>query len=70
MAEPIDPSIDHAAPHHAATPVPGRAADPSTRPDSLSRQIYAALREGIIRGRYPQGSRLTEQRLAEELAVS
>ena len=40
------------------------------RPDSLSRQIYAALREGIIRGRYPQGSRLAEQRLAEELEVS
>lgn len=58
MAEPIDPTV------------PDRAADPSARPDSLSRRIYAALREGIIRGRYPQGSRLTEQRLAEELAVS
>src|SRR5882757_9174026 len=58
MAEPIDPTV------------PDRAADPSARPDSLSRQIYAALREGIIRGRYPQGSRLTEQRLAEELTVS
>ena len=44
--------------------------DPQPRPDSLSRQIYAALREGIIRGRYPQGSRLAEQRLAEELQVS
>jgi DNA-binding GntR family transcriptional regulator len=44
--------------------------DPTTRPDSLSRQIYATLREGIIRGRYPQGSRLAEQRLAEELQVS
>ncbi len=40
------------------------------RPDSLSRQAYLALREGIITGRYPQGSRLAEQRLAEELDVS
>jgi DNA-binding GntR family transcriptional regulator len=40
------------------------------RPDSLSRQAYLALRAGIITGRYPQGSRLAEQRLAEELEVS
>jgi DNA-binding GntR family transcriptional regulator len=40
------------------------------RPESLSRQIYAMLREGIIRGRYPQGSRLAEQRLAQEFQVS
>jgi DNA-binding GntR family transcriptional regulator len=40
------------------------------RPESLSRQIYATLREGIIRGRYPQGSRLAEQRLAHEFQVS
>lgn len=40
------------------------------RPDSLSRQIYSRLREGIIRGAYPQGSRLAEQPLAEELQVS
>jgi DNA-binding GntR family transcriptional regulator len=40
------------------------------RPDSLSRQAYLALREGIIRGRYPQGSRLAEQRIAEELEIS
>src|SRR5690349_25113485 len=48
-------------------------ADPqgsSSRAESLSRQIYATLREGIIRGQYAQGSRLAEQRLAEELAVS
>jgi DNA-binding GntR family transcriptional regulator len=38
--------------------------------ESLSRQIYATLREGIIRGRYPQGSRLAEQRLAREFQVS
>jgi DNA-binding GntR family transcriptional regulator len=38
--------------------------------DSLSRQIYATLREQIILGKYPQGSRLAEQRLAEELDVS
>ncbi|EXG80696.1 GntR family transcriptional regulator [Cryptosporangium arvum] len=41
-----------------------------SKPESLSRQIYATLREGIIRGQYAQGSRLAEQRLAEELAVS
>ncbi len=40
------------------------------RPESLSRQAYLAIREGIILGRYPQGSRLAEQRLAEELEVS
>jgi DNA-binding GntR family transcriptional regulator len=42
----------------------------NARPDPISRQIYDTLREGIIRGRYPQGSKLTEQRLAEELEVS
>ena len=45
-------------------------AESLSKPESLSRQIYAALREGIIRGQYAQGSRLAEQRLAEELAVS
>jgi DNA-binding GntR family transcriptional regulator len=40
------------------------------RPEPLSSQIYARLREGIIRGRYPQGARLAEQRLAEDLDVS
>lgn len=40
------------------------------RKDSLSRQAYLELRRGIILGRYPQGSRLAEQRLAEELDVS
>jgi len=40
------------------------------RRESLSRQTYVALREGIILGRYPQGSRLAEQRLAEELEIS
>jgi DNA-binding GntR family transcriptional regulator len=37
---------------------------------SLSSQIYERLREGIICGRYPQGSRLIESRLARELEVS
>jgi DNA-binding GntR family transcriptional regulator len=46
------------------------AEEADDRPDSLSAQIYAALREGIIRGHYPQGSRLAEQRLATELSVS
>jgi DNA-binding GntR family transcriptional regulator len=40
------------------------------RKESLSRQTYLELRRGIILGRYPQGSRLAEQRLAEELDVS
>ncbi len=50
--------------------MPDQAAAEEPRPESLSRQIYTALREGIIRGQYPQGSRLAEQRLAEELNVS
>lgn len=37
---------------------------------SLSRRIYGTLRERIILGVYPQGSRLPEQRLADELDVS
>src|SRR5690242_20591334 len=37
---------------------------------SLSRHIYERLREDIIRGKYPQGSRLAEARLASEFAVS
>ncbi len=37
---------------------------------SLSTQIYLSIRDGIILGRYPQGSRLAEQRLAQELEVS
>lgn len=40
------------------------------RPDSLSKQAYAAIREGIIRGEYPQGSRLAEARIAAELQMS
>lgn len=39
-------------------------------PDSLPGQIYARLREDIIRGVYPQGGRLAEAPLAEELQVS
>jgi DNA-binding GntR family transcriptional regulator len=37
---------------------------------SLSRQIHARLREAIIRGEYPQGHKLAEVRIAEELEVS
>lgn len=51
-------------------PVMAAPTDPTTRADSLARQIHATLREGIIRGRYPHGSRLAEQRPAEELQVS
>jgi DNA-binding GntR family transcriptional regulator len=36
----------------------------------LSQQMYRTLREQIILGRYPQGSRLPEQRIAEEMDVS
>jgi len=38
--------------------------------DSLARRTYLELRRGIILGHYPQGSRMAEQRLAEELEVS
>lgn len=37
---------------------------------SLSQLVYATVREQIILGHYPQGSRLTEQRIGEELDVS
>lgn len=37
---------------------------------SLSQLMYRTLREQIIHGRYPQGSRLPEQRIAEEMNVS
>ena len=37
---------------------------------SLAVQVYATLRERIILGQYAQGSRLPEQRLAEDLNVS
>ena len=37
---------------------------------SLSRLVYDAVREGIILGHYPQGIRLPEARIGEELEVS
>ncbi|MGH3641896.1 MAG: GntR family transcriptional regulator [Mycobacterium sp.] len=37
---------------------------------SLSQHIYSTVRERIILGQYPQGSRLPEQRIGEELDVS
>lgn len=37
---------------------------------SLSRHIYSTVRERIILGQYPQGSRLPEARIGEELNVS
>lgn len=40
------------------------------RPESLSRQAYNTIREGIIRGEYPQGSRIAEARIAAELQMS
>jgi len=39
-------------------------------PPSLSRLVYSTVRERIILGQYPQGSRLPEQRIGEELNVS
>lgn len=45
-------------------------ADVQDKPDSLSRQIYATLREEIIRGKYPEGTRIAEQRIAQEMDVS
>lgn len=41
-----------------------------SEPPSLSRQIHARLRELIIRGDYPQGHKLVERRIGEELGVS
>jgi len=49
------------------SPRPGPADDDQP---SLSRQIHARIRESIVRGTYPQGHRLAEVRLAEELGVS
>jgi DNA-binding GntR family transcriptional regulator len=46
------------------------AAPEFERPESLSRQAYNAIREGIIRGEYPQGSRIAEARIAAELQMS
>ena len=37
---------------------------------SLTQRVYATVRERIILGQYPQGSRLPEKRIGEELNVS
>jgi len=52
-----------------ATMTTTRRADATDLP-SLPRQIHAQLREAIIRGQYPQGHKLAEVRIAEELNVS
>jgi DNA-binding GntR family transcriptional regulator len=44
--------------------------DDATAQPSLPRQIHARLREAIMRGEYPQGHRLAEVRIADELDVS
>ncbi|MET0475130.1 MAG: GntR family transcriptional regulator [Mycobacterium sp.] len=44
--------------------------DPPHSGLSLSQHIYSTVRERIILGQYPQGSRLPEQRIGEELDVS
>lgn len=48
----------------------GAPGDDDGRSPSLSRSIYATVRERIILGQYPQGSRLPEARIGEELNVS
>jgi len=53
-----------------ASSAPRLAELDANRSDTLARQAYLALREGIILGRYREGERLAEQRVAEELAVS
>src|SRR5699024_2733249 len=47
-----------------STPAPSGAMDPP------SEGVYERIRRGIVEGHYPPGSRLVEQRLAEELDVS
>ena len=46
------------------------AARPTEVAPSLSQLVYATVRQRIILGHYPQGSRLPEQRIGEELDVS
>lgn len=46
------------------------AAAEGERPESLSQKAYNTIREGIIRGEYPQGSRIAEARIAAELQMS
>jgi DNA-binding GntR family transcriptional regulator len=41
-----------------------------TSTQSLTQHIYSTVRERIVLGQYPQGSRLPEQRIGEELHVS
>jgi DNA-binding GntR family transcriptional regulator len=67
--DPEDLSSDHEVTRRERpSPMPKTvAADFRT---SLSQRMYQALREQIILGRYPQGSRLREQRIAEEMDVS
>jgi DNA-binding GntR family transcriptional regulator len=50
---------------------PERGPDTTSGPDApLSAQVRDTIREGIIRGVYPQGSRLPEAKLAAEMNVS
>ncbi|TRW76970.1 GntR family transcriptional regulator [Mycolicibacterium sp. 018/SC-01/001] len=49
---------------------PESAADTLGAGLSLTQRVYATVRERIILGQYPQGSRLPEQRIGEELHVS
>ncbi|TPG37132.1 GntR family transcriptional regulator [Mycolicibacterium hodleri] len=61
----VDP--DGGAALNAPVAPPAPAADDRL---SLSHYIYSTVRERIILGQYPQGSRLPEQRIGEELNVS
>ena len=47
-----------------------RALEPLSELKNLSQQVFERLRDAIIGGRLPPGSRLVERRLAEELRVS
>jgi len=48
----------------------GKGADMAGRPGTAVSDIYLAIRDRIIAGKYPPGLRLSQQQLAEELKVS
>ena len=53
-----------------STSVEGRAAKPVVNTATLSQQVYAHLRAGILDNTYPPGSSLPEEALAASLKVS
>lgn len=54
----------------AIAPVPGHDLDDDLASASLATRLYETLRRRIILGEFAQGTRLPEQRLADELEVS